>query len=108
LLHFVRIGVVRCETLIRKDDSQWTPARGINGLFEAARRPRLVFHCSLCGGEIDRPPIVCPSCGREILEAPSRVIEYRLPDDLEMESTEESIDAHANAWSQWLNRLKHS
>lgn len=36
LLQKVKQGQVTEQTLVRKDDSKWTPANTVNGLFESA------------------------------------------------------------------------
>ncbi len=43
LLDYVRKGVIRAHTPIRKGDSNWTPADQVGGLFEAARKPTRVL-----------------------------------------------------------------
>lgn len=69
LLQKVRIGAIAETTRVRKDDSQWVNAGDVNGLFQAARRNLVEYHCPYCNGLIDRPPTVCLQCDREVTAA---------------------------------------
>jgi hypothetical protein len=67
LLDKVRAGQVREDTLVRKDDSQWVPARQVNGLWEAvAHRPTQRI-CPYCGSVVDPPPSTCHGCNRKLV-----------------------------------------
>ncbi|MCC9603171.1 DUF4339 domain-containing protein [Stieleria sp. JC731] len=66
LLQLVRKGEVKPETLLRKDDSAWFPAKEVGGLFQAAYRPEINYYCPSCGKQVTQPPVTCPSCLRDI------------------------------------------
>ncbi len=53
--------------LIRKDDSQWVPARQVNGLLDSVNRHRTERICPYCGTTVDNPPTVCPGCNRKLV-----------------------------------------
>ena len=54
LLDKVRAGQVKEDTLVRKDDSQWVPARQVNGLMDAVEQSRTQRVCPYCGQRDDR------------------------------------------------------
>lgn len=67
LLARVRSGDIVADTAVRKDDSQWVPARDVGGLFEAAGgRESREITCPYCGATIDRPPTRCTKCHRQV------------------------------------------
>ena len=74
LLTLVRRGEIKPETLLRKDDSAWFPARDVGGLFEAAVKQELQYYCPACGQRIGPPPRTCPKCLRDIGRHEARVI----------------------------------
>lgn len=63
----VRSGQVKEDTLIRKDDSQWVPARQVNGLLEAVNHNQTQRICPYCGGKVDNPPTICRGCNRKLV-----------------------------------------
>ena len=67
LLAKVRSGQVKEDTLIRKDDSQWVPARLVNGLLDAANQNHFQGVCPYCGQKVDRPPTTCSGCNRKLV-----------------------------------------
>jgi hypothetical protein len=67
LLDKVRAGQVKEDTLIRKDDSQWVPARQVNGLLEAVAQPLAQRICPYCGQTVDPPPSTCRGCNRKLV-----------------------------------------
>ncbi len=67
LLDKVRAGQVKEDTLIRKDDSQWVPARQVNGLLEAVVQPLAQRICPYCGAQVDSPPTTCRGCNRRLV-----------------------------------------
>jgi hypothetical protein len=67
LLDKVRAGQVKEDTLIRKDDSQWVPARQVNGLLEAVVQPQAQRICPYCGYMVDAPPTTCGGCNRKLV-----------------------------------------
>jgi hypothetical protein len=67
LLDKVRAGQVKEDTLVRKDDSQWVPARQVNGLLEAVSQPLAQRVCPYCGSTVDAPPTTCPGCNRKLV-----------------------------------------
>ncbi|MCD0461576.1 GYF domain-containing protein [Roseiconus lacunae] len=66
LLELVRKGDIKPETMLRKNDSAWFPAKEVGGLFEAAYRPVIVFYCPGCGKKIPKPPVSCRHCLRDV------------------------------------------
>jgi hypothetical protein len=67
LLDKVRAGQVKEDTMIRKDDSQWVPARQVNGLLEAVAQPLAQRICPYCGQLVDPPPSTCRGCNRKLV-----------------------------------------
>lgn len=67
LLDKVRAGQVKEDTLIRKDDSQWVPARQVNGLMEAVAHRPVERICPYCGHVVDPPPTTCHGCNRRLV-----------------------------------------
>ncbi len=67
LLDKVRAGQVKEDTLIRKDDSQWVPARQVNGLLEAVAQRQVERVCPYCGHVVDPPPTTCHGCNRRLV-----------------------------------------
>lgn len=67
LLDKVRAGQVKEDTLVRKDDSQWVPARQVNGLLEAVVQPLAQRICPYCGTLVDPPPSTCHGCNRKLV-----------------------------------------
>ena len=63
----VRSGQVKEDTLIRKDDSQWVPARQVNGLLEAVNQNQAQRICPYCGHKVDNPPTTCHGCNRKLV-----------------------------------------
>ncbi len=63
----VRSGQVKEDTLIRKDDSQWVPARQVNGLLEAVNQNQTHRICPYCGYMVDNPPTTCVGCNRKLV-----------------------------------------
>ena len=66
LLDKVRAGQVKEDTLVRKDDSQWVPARQVNGLMDAVEQSRTQRVCPYCGQPVDPPPSTCRGCSRKL------------------------------------------
>ncbi len=67
LIDRVRSGQVKEDTLIRKDDSQWVPARQVNGLLEAVHKNQSQRICPYCGQIVDNPPTTCHGCNRKLV-----------------------------------------
>ncbi|MHB8970307.1 MAG: DUF4339 domain-containing protein [Pirellulaceae bacterium] len=67
LLDKVSTGQVKEDTLVRKDDSQWVPARQVNGLLDAALQPQAQRICPYCGQTVDPPPSTCRGCNRKLV-----------------------------------------
>ncbi|MHB0956464.1 MAG: DUF4339 domain-containing protein [Pirellulaceae bacterium] len=67
LLDKVRTGQVKEDTLIRKDDSQWVPARQVSGLLDAVHQPQVQRICPYCGQNVDPPPSTCRGCNRKLV-----------------------------------------
>lgn len=67
LLAKVRSGQVKEDTLIRKDDSQWVPARLVNGLLDAAQHDHVQRVCPYCGHTVEHPPTTCSGCNRKLV-----------------------------------------
>ena len=67
LVDRVRSGQVKEDTLIRKDDSQWVPARQVNGLLEAVSQNQTQRICPYCGHIVDNPPTTCRGCNRKLV-----------------------------------------
>ena len=57
LLDKVRAGQVKEDTLIRKDDSQWVPARQVNGLLEAVAATADAAHLSVLWSDGGSAPV---------------------------------------------------
>ncbi len=66
LMECVRSGKVKEDTLIRKDDSQWVPARQVSGLLDAVGENRSQRICPYCGATVDPPPTTCHGCNRKL------------------------------------------
>ncbi len=67
LLDKVRAGQVKEDTLVRKDDSQWVPARQVSGLLDAVVKPQSQRVCPYCGQVVDPPPTTCRGCNRKLV-----------------------------------------
>jgi hypothetical protein len=67
LLDKVRAGQVKEDTLVRKDDSQWVPARQVSGLLDAVVKPLSQRVCPYCGQVVDPPPTTCRGCNRKLV-----------------------------------------
>ncbi len=67
LVDRVRSGQVKEDTLVRKDDSQWVPARQVNGLLEAVTQNQSQRICPYCGTIVDNPPTTCRGCNRKLV-----------------------------------------
>lgn len=67
LLDKVRAGQVKEDTLVRKDDSQWVPARQVSGLLDAVAKPQSQRVCPYCGQIVDPPPTTCRGCNRKLV-----------------------------------------
>ncbi len=67
LLARVRSGQVKEDTLVRKDDSQWVPARQVNGLLEAVNNNQSQRICPYCGQKVEHPPTTCQHCNRKLV-----------------------------------------
>lgn len=67
LMDKVRAGQVKEDTLVRKDDSQWVPARQVSGLLEAVVKPLAQRVCPYCGQVVDPPPTTCRGCNRKLV-----------------------------------------
>ncbi len=67
LMACVRSGQVKEDTLIRKDDSQWVPARQVSGLLDAVGNNRAQRICPYCGAQVAPPPTTCRGCNRKLV-----------------------------------------
>lgn len=81
LLELIRRGEIDGQTDVRKDDSQWVKANTINGLWQAAGRPTVVFHCPNCESPIDKPPTWCRKCRKDVAKAVGQLIKHSKPQD---------------------------
>ncbi len=81
LLELIRIGDVQAHTEIRKDDSNWTLACEVNGLWQAVARPSVTFHCPHCNTMIEKPPSTCTSCKKEVKKAVGQLVHHSRPRD---------------------------
>ena len=102
LLNLVRSGEVTPETQIRKDDSGWFNASAVGGLFEAARRPTIEHFCPACNAPIPEPPCGCPSCGRDVHKARTRITEHGILSDQAKKLGAQS----SRSVQRWLQRIK--
>ena len=92
LLALVRSGMVKQDTKIRKQDSEWLTAREVGGLFEAAMRPTIENRCPECDALLENVPCVCHKCGQRVQTARTRIIENTIcentvPGELDEEDT---------------------
>ena len=78
LLELIRSGAVLRKTQLRKDDSQWVDADQVNGLWSAAAKPSMVYHCPHCGKIIPKPPTRCSKCELHIDRASSKLVQHDL------------------------------
>lgn len=69
LLEWVRHQKIQPDTLIKKKDRRWLCASEVQGLFDAAARPTVVFRCPYCDREIPKPPCRCAHCRRDVEKA---------------------------------------
>jgi hypothetical protein len=76
LIAQIHSGEVRAETLIRKDDSQWSAANQINGLWQAASKTTYQYRCPDCKHIIAQPPTNCSGCGRRIRDSVRESMEH--------------------------------
>ena len=74
LLELVRDGVVSADTEVRKDDSPWTFACMVNGLWQAVGRPGVEFRCPHCQASIGKPPTRCEACHRDVAKAVGKLV----------------------------------
>ena len=102
LLEKVRDGEVVKTTLIRKDDSKWFKAGDVGGLFEAAMRPTIEYFCPQCDSEVNEPPTVCVSCGREIREGITRITENAIIDP----ASRSIADKTSRSVKKWLQKKR--
>jgi hypothetical protein len=102
LLEYIRRGTVRTKTMVRKDDSSWTPAGDVGGLFDAARKPSTIYLCPTCSNEVSAPPCFCKRCDQNLTRVTTSLKEHRLPDD--QEALGDRLTG--GAWSSWLSRLR--
>lgn len=79
LVELVREGVVQAETEVRKDDSPWTAAHCVHGLWQAVGRPGVEFRCPHCQAEISKPPTRCESCHRDVAKAVGKLVHRAAP-----------------------------
>lgn len=79
LLELVRQGEIQAQTAVRKDDSAWTVACHINGLWQAAGRPGVEFRCPFCEASISKPPTHCGACHRDVSKAVGRLVNHSVP-----------------------------
>lgn len=103
LLAGVRKGVIQHDSLIRKDDSQWVAACEVGGLFEAAKRDLVQYHCPFCGARVHKPPTTCIDCSREI----TAVYRHRekvsdLPDHEKPEARGKEENGEQRGLIRWL------
>ena len=102
LLQKVRAGEVTPETKLRKGDSAWFVAGEVGGLFEAAMRPTIEYFCPQCETAVSTPPVVCPTCGREIHQAVTKITENSIVDP-----ADDSLSNQAGRSVQhWLRKKK--
>jgi hypothetical protein len=78
VLELVRQGEIQAQTEVRKDDSAWTVACQINGLWQAAGRPGVAFRCPYCAASISKPPTHCQACRRDVSQATGRLVNHSL------------------------------
>ena len=104
LLTLVRKGDVQPETLLRKDDSAWFPARDVGGLFEAALRKEVQYYCPGCNLRVREPPVTCPGCLRDLAKGEARMIlpERQGAGVVGAEDTSVRSDATKKSVKSWL------
>ena len=74
LLSMVRQGQIKPQTLLRKDDSAWFPASEVGGLFEAAVRREVQYFCPGCNKQVNKPPVSCSNCLRDLAHGEARQV----------------------------------
>ena len=79
LLELVREGDIQAGTEVRKDDSPWILACQVNGLWQAAGRPGVAFHCPYCNAVISKPPSRCEACDRDVVKAIGKLLNHAKP-----------------------------
>ena len=104
LLRLVREQTISADTLVRKDESAWFPAREVGGLFQAAVKPTVSFSCPECGSEVPKPPCYCRRCRRPLQYARPRFTENEIEGYERQDSEKPSM---SDSWKQWVRRLKH-
>lgn len=113
LLERVRKGDIVANTPLRKDDSQWVPARDVGGLFEAAggNQSRQVS-CPYCGAPIDLPPTRCSKCRRQVDQAYEVVFregpdgESPPADTTESEQQQPKEQVRKEKKRSWLSKIR--
>ncbi len=113
LLERVRSGDIFADTPVRKDDSQWVPARDVGGLFTAAGggQEREV-RCPYCGAQIDLPPTRCAKCRRqveqtyELVLGPMHDADSPSTDTTDPEHRESEEDGQNEKRKGWLSKVR--
>jgi len=105
LLAGVRKGVIQHDSLIRKDDSQWVAACEVGGLFEAADRDLVQYHCPYCNARVNKPPTTCVECSRDInavYRSTESVGEFRTEEQPKAKQAEAPERPVRFKWLKWL------
>lgn len=79
LVELIRAGTIRSDTEIRKGNSKWLRACEVNGLWDAAILPSVLFRCPYCDATIPKPPINCVKCGKHIEKAVGQLVTHPRP-----------------------------
>jgi DNA-directed RNA polymerase subunit RPC12/RpoP len=113
LLERVRGGDIVADTPVRKDDSQWVPARDVGGLFTAAGDGQArEVRCPYCGEPIDSPPTRCAKCRRqveqtyELILGPKPDAASPSTDTTESEHSEPEEDGRKEKRKGWLSKVR--
>jgi hypothetical protein len=64
LVELIRAGTIKSDTEVRKGNSKWIRACEVNGLWNAAILPSVLFRCPHCEAAISKPPVDCAKCVR--------------------------------------------
>lgn len=106
LLDKVRAGQVKEDTLIRKDDSQWVPARQVNGLLDAMAQPLARRICPYCGQPVDPPPSTCRGCNRKLVLSFNSRLTTMGKDKNKVRKIERDREAEAHAIREHAERAE--
>lgn len=103
LLDLVRQQIVVTTTMVRKDQSAWFPAFEVGGLFDAAVKPTVTYHCPECGTKVLKPPTYCRKCRRALDYARPIFTEHEVPG---YEKADKDKATLSDSWKQWIRRVR--